>query len=87
MEESGTIDDRLRQSSRILRAWLWMVQLTSDPEIVAELLLAEARALIALGRKHPSHARQIGQLIVAYHRLITRLRHRPSSPEIVELAV
>lgn len=38
------------------------------------LLGQEAKFLVQLGPKHPEHARQIGQLIVAYQRLITAMK-------------
>ncbi|KKB09788.1 hypothetical protein [Devosia chinhatensis] len=82
MHDDCDIDDRLRRSLRILRAWLWMMRLTRDPDEVAMLLRTEARALVALGRKYPSKARQIGRLIVGYHRALEKLKGMFPPPDV-----
>lgn len=71
---------RLESSGRRRRAWDWMSRISGDPQSIVALLTEEARALIDLGLRHPSSARQIGTLIVAHHALIQRIQdgRRPS---------
>jgi hypothetical protein len=80
VDEGFDIDERLRKSLLKLRAWHWMSEISTDPEEVALLLTAEARELIALGRQHPHRAKNIGKLIVAYHKLIMRMKTAEQSP-------
>jgi hypothetical protein len=80
VDEGFDIDERLRKSLLTLRAWHWMSEISSDPEEVALLLTAEARELIALGRQYPHRAKNIGKLIVAYHKLIMRMKNAAQRP-------
>lgn len=73
MNDICDIDERLRQSLRILRAWRWMANLTANPTEVVQILHAEARDLVDMGRQFPSRAYQIGKLIHAYQLLIQRV--------------
>jgi len=73
--EVDDLDTRLQKSVQTLRAWRWMSAITSDPQEVVTLLTAEARALIDLGRQHPDRAKDIGKLIVGYHKLIMRMKN------------
>ena len=82
MDEGFDIDERLRKSLLTLRAWHWMSEISTDPEEVALLLTAEARELIALGRQYPHRAKNIGKLIVAYHKLITRMKNAAQTHEL-----
>ena len=70
------LDTRLQRSIRILRGWRWMSKISNRPAEALVLLTAEARALIALGVDHPTRARTIGKLIIAYEGVITDLKHR-----------
>lgn len=53
-----------------------MAPLSTDLRQVVAILNDEARDLIELGRHYPDHAREIGKLIVAYHKMILRLREQ-----------
>ena len=76
VEAEFDIDTRLSRSARRLRAWNWMGAIsTRQPEVIA-ILNEEAHLLILLGPKHPHHARRIGNLIVAYRRLIEAMEQR-----------
>jgi hypothetical protein len=66
------ITDQLKISWRRLRAWRWMLMVSTNPAEVGQILHAEARELINLGRHFPDHACQIGKLIYAHHQLIKR---------------
>ena len=70
------IANRLEQSARLLRAWHWMSLVSDRPADAIAVLTDEARQLIRLGPLYPGKSRVIGRLIVAYQKLITRLRHR-----------
>lgn len=85
MSEEVDIDERLRQSAKMLRAWGWMTSLSSRPEEAVAVLTAEARALVILGTHHPKKVREIGRLIVAYERFITQIRSAmpPTPPNSV----
>ena len=85
--EEIELDARLKQSIKTLCAWRWMSMVTTDPREVAALLTAEARVLIDLGRQHPSRAKEIGKLIVAYHNLIVRMKRRAGDYESPESAI
>lgn len=74
MDEIDDLDARLRKSVLRLRAWRWMSRITENPNEVAALLSTEARFLIDLGREHPSRAKEIGRLIVAYHNMIVLMQ-------------
>lgn len=72
MDDVIEITEQLRLSWRRLRAWRWMLMVSTNPAEVGKILHAEARDLIELGRNFPAHARQIGKLIYAHHQLIKR---------------
>jgi hypothetical protein len=74
LDDVQDIESRLKQSVRTLRAWHWMSRISENHREVIEILTAEARDLIALGKHFPKHARQIGRLIVAYHTMIKQLK-------------
>lgn len=74
MAETEDIEQRLKNSLKLLRAWGWMSGISDRPEEAITVLVVEARQLVKLGTQHPKHVREIGCLIVAYERLITRLR-------------
>ena len=77
--EDEDLDIRLERSARALRAWYWMSRTETTPHDVVAQLTLEARDLIELGRRHPDHAREIGRLIVGYHRLIMQMREAGTS--------
>lgn len=72
MDDIIEISDRLEMSWRRLRAWHWMLMVSTNPAQVGRILHDEARDLIELGRQFPDHARQIGKLIYAHHQMIKR---------------
>jgi hypothetical protein len=70
------LDERLKQSVRLLHAWGWMTEISDRPEEAHKVLSEEARFLVKLGPQHPERWRQIGRLIVAYTRLIEKIKCR-----------
>ncbi len=76
MDDSMNLDDRLRQSVRLLHAWGWMTEISTRPEEALQVLTEEARFLVRLGPQYPARWRQIGKLIVAYNRLIEKNKAR-----------
>lgn len=82
MNTLDPIDCRLRKSVMLLRGWRWMSLVSTQREEAILILTTEAKFLVQMGPKHPEHAKQIGNLIVAYQRLIAAMRnggtsHRP----------
>lgn len=78
-EITDTPEEILRRAVRRLRAWQWMSAISTRPEDAVAVLTDEARALVQLGIAHPDRARDIGELIVSYHRLIVRLKTRSTA--------
>ncbi|WP_108459152.1 hypothetical protein [Devosia naphthalenivorans] len=76
MNDSENLDDRLKESVRLLHAWGWMTEISTRPEEAVQVLSDEARFLVRLGPKHPERWRQIGKLIVAYNQLIEKNKGR-----------
>lgn len=76
MDDSYNLDERLRQSVRLLHAWGWMTELSTRPEEALRVLSEEARFLVRLGPKYPQRWREIGKLIVAYNQLIEKNKSR-----------
>lgn len=76
MDDSDNLDDRLRQSVRLLHAWGWMTEISTRPEEALQVLSEEARFLVRLGPQYPKRWREIGKLIVAYNQLIERNKSR-----------
>jgi hypothetical protein len=76
VDDSTDLDDRLRQSVRLLHAWGWMTEISTRPDEALQVLTEEARFLVRLGPQHPSRWRQIGKLIVAYNQLIEKNKSR-----------
>lgn len=76
MEQGEDFDERLRKSARLLHAWAWMAELSTRPEEALHVLQEEARFLVRMGPQHPQRWREIGNLIVAYNKLIGGVRHR-----------
>lgn len=70
------LDERLKQSLRLLHAWGWMTEISTRPEEALQVLSEEARFLVRLGPQHPERWRQIGNLIVAYTQLIEKNKSR-----------
>lgn len=74
MQSLDELDERLKQSTRLLHAWGWMSELSTEPEEALEVLNAEARFLVGIGTKYPKRWREIGSLICAYSKLIAKLK-------------
>jgi hypothetical protein len=74
VDHTEDLDARLQRSVKTLRAWRWMSRISTNRAEVAALLRAEARALIQIGRDNPDKAKDIGKLIVAYHKLILQMK-------------
>ncbi|WEK05718.1 MAG: hypothetical protein P0Y65_05545 [Candidatus Devosia phytovorans] len=85
MTQQYDLDDRLRQSARKLREWNWLAAISTRRAEAVVILRDEARFLIQLGLQHPTEARRIGRLIVAYRRLIEAL-DRMTQPEGADVA-
>ena len=85
MAKMTEIEERLQQSLKLLRAWGWMSSISERPDDAIKVLTEEARQLVKLGTQHPKRVREIGKLIVAYERLITKLKdgsaHRGQSTD------
>ena len=79
MDDSDNLDERLRQSVRLLHAWGWMTEISTRPEEALQVLSVEARFLVRLGPQHPKRWREIGKLIVAYNQLIEKNKRRCSA--------
>ncbi len=78
MDDSTDVEDRLKQSVRLLNAWAWMTENSTRPEEAIQVLSEEARFLVRLGPQYPERWRRIGKLIVAYNKLIEKNRSRCS---------
>jgi hypothetical protein len=77
MQSIECLDERLRRSVRLLRAWNWMTAISERPDEALEVLTTEARELVRLGPQHPARWRDIGALIVEYYHLIEQVKqHR-----------
>ena len=74
MAKMTEIEERLQQSLKLLRAWGWMSSISERPDDAIKVLAEEARHLVRLGTQHPKRAREIGRLIVAYERLIAKVK-------------
>jgi hypothetical protein len=94
VDDSTNVDDRLKQSVRLLHAWAWMTEISTRPEEALQVLSEEARFLVRLGPQHPERWRQIGKMIVAYNKLIEKNKCRctkqdkaANSPELKHSAL